>query len=103
MRLVIKIRITWANKNILEYLPKYKSPLPPPAEQSGIQPYTGIVLRSDFWKDRRAVRVLGEFFLGEAHLTLVGAEPKAQAASAVSSGSSISLNSVPELHRERIL
>ena len=30
-----------ANKNILGYLPKYKSLLLPPAEQSGVQPYTG--------------------------------------------------------------
>ena len=44
MRLVIKIRITWANKNILGYLLKYKFPLLPLAEQSRIQPYTGDVL-----------------------------------------------------------
>ena len=46
--------------------------------------------------------MLGESSPTEAHLTLVGAEPKARVALAASSGSSISLNSVPELHRERI-
>ena len=36
---MIKIQITWANKNILGYFPKYKFSLLPPAEQSRIQPY----------------------------------------------------------------
>ena len=49
------------------------------------------------------MRVLGESSPTEAHLTLVSAEPKARVALTASSGSSISLNLVPELHRERIL
>ena len=49
MRLVIKIRITWANKNILGYLPKYKSLLPPLAEQSGIQSYTMVLEQVSGW------------------------------------------------------
>ena len=39
MRLSIKIRITWLNNNILGYLSKYKSFLPPPIELSSPQPY----------------------------------------------------------------
>ena len=40
MKLVIKIQIPLVNKNILGYLPKYKSSLPPLVEQSKVQPYT---------------------------------------------------------------
>ena len=39
MRLSIKIQITWLNSNLLGYLPKYKSFLPPPVKLSGPQPY----------------------------------------------------------------
>ena len=46
MRLVIKIQITWANKNILGYFSKYKLFLPPPAEQSRIQPHNGVQKRA---------------------------------------------------------
>ena len=42
MRLVIKIQITLVNKNRLGYLPKYKSPLPLPANQFGVQPYSPV-------------------------------------------------------------
>ena len=42
MRLVIKIRITLANKNILVYLSKYKFLLPLLAEQSRVQPYSRL-------------------------------------------------------------
>ena len=43
MRLSIKIRITSLNSNTLGYLPKYKSPLPPPVKLSGPKPYTYVV------------------------------------------------------------
>ena len=52
MRLVIKIQITWANKNILGYLLKYKSPLPSSAEQSGIQPNNKTEKKEDDKKDK---------------------------------------------------
>ena len=45
-RLFIKIRITWLNNNLLGYLSKYKSHLPPLVELSGPQPYNQLkVLR----------------------------------------------------------